>query len=232
VSASDPHLALIKAWVFSVPESRDPAVSGPDPTQRGPDPILGVWFVPVEVLDLTRRPGLYIQGSGTSAWGSRPAGDAQECAALWTHGGTGPAQVVRSVLLLAHSSRPTLGRVMARSHVQPFYHATKGSRVGTASSYSSKGYPSFMVPLGANRPESTVGEVPRRFSVVVPVSSDRGGGLAWTGVGDHGGGVNLVGGCSGRPVHGEVAGARCDTPVSPRVLLSTSSSTIISCKPN
>jgi hypothetical protein len=27
------------------------------------------------------------------------------------------------------------------------------------------------------------------------------------GVGDHGGGVNLVGGCSGRPVHGEVAGA-------------------------
>jgi hypothetical protein len=41
VSAPDPRLALIKAWVFSVPESRDPAVSGPDPTQRGPDPILG-----------------------------------------------------------------------------------------------------------------------------------------------------------------------------------------------
>jgi hypothetical protein len=36
VSASDPRLALIKAWVFFVPESRDPAVSGPDPTQRGP----------------------------------------------------------------------------------------------------------------------------------------------------------------------------------------------------
>jgi hypothetical protein len=29
------------------------------------------------------------------------------------------------------------------------------------------------------------------------------------GVGDHGGGVNLVGGCSGRPIHGEVAGALC-----------------------
>jgi hypothetical protein len=28
------------------------------------------------------------------------------------------------------------------------------------------------------------------------------------GVGDNGGWVNLVGGCSGRPVHGEVAGAR------------------------
>jgi hypothetical protein len=60
---------------------------------------------------------------------------------------------------------------------------------------------------GANRPESTTGEVPWRFSVVVPVSGGRGGGLAWTEVGDHGGGVNLVGGCSGRPVHSEVAGA-------------------------
>jgi hypothetical protein len=28
------------------------------------------------------------------------------------------------------------------------------------------------------------------------------------GVGDHGGAVNLAEGCSGRPVHGEVAGAR------------------------
>jgi hypothetical protein len=52
-------------------------MSGPDPTQRGPDPILGVRFAPVEVSDPTRRPGLYIQGSGTSAWGSGPAGDAQ-----------------------------------------------------------------------------------------------------------------------------------------------------------
>jgi hypothetical protein len=101
VSAPDPHLALIKAWIFSVPESHDPAVSGPDPTQSGPDPILGVRFAPVEVLDLTRRPGLYIQGSDTSAWGFGPAGDTPECAALWTHVGTGPAQVVRSVLLLA-----------------------------------------------------------------------------------------------------------------------------------
>jgi hypothetical protein len=31
--------------------------------------------------------------------------------------------------------------------------------------------------------------------------------LARTGVGDYGGGINLVGGCSGRLVHGEVAGA-------------------------
>jgi hypothetical protein len=36
VSAPDPRLALTKAWVFFVPESRDPAVSGSDLTQRGP----------------------------------------------------------------------------------------------------------------------------------------------------------------------------------------------------
>jgi hypothetical protein len=45
--------------------------------------------------------------------GSGPTGDAPECAALRTRGGTGPAQVVGSVLLLVQSSRPTLGRVMA-----------------------------------------------------------------------------------------------------------------------
>jgi hypothetical protein len=62
VSDPDPRLALIKVWVFFVPESWDPAVSGPDPTQRGPEPILGVRFAPVEVLDLTQRSGLYIWG--------------------------------------------------------------------------------------------------------------------------------------------------------------------------
>ena len=65
MSAPDPRLALIKAYVFSVLESWDPAVSGPDPTWRGLDPILGVRFAPMGVLDLTRKPSLYIQGSGT-----------------------------------------------------------------------------------------------------------------------------------------------------------------------
>jgi hypothetical protein len=71
VSAPDPRLALAKAWVFFVPESRDPAVSGPDPTQRDPEPILGVQFVPVEVPDLSRRSGLHIQGSDTLPWWPR-----------------------------------------------------------------------------------------------------------------------------------------------------------------
>jgi hypothetical protein len=72
VSAPDPRLALIKAWVFFVPESRDPAVSGLDPTQRGSEPVPRVRFAPVEVLDLTRRSGLYIQGSDTLPWGPDP----------------------------------------------------------------------------------------------------------------------------------------------------------------
>jgi hypothetical protein len=70
VSAPDPCLALIKAWVFFAPESRDPTVSGPNPTQRDPEPILGVRFAPMEVLDLTRRFGPHIQGSDTFPWGS------------------------------------------------------------------------------------------------------------------------------------------------------------------
>jgi hypothetical protein len=59
VSALDPRLALIKAWAFSIPESWDPAVSGPDPTWRGPDPILRVRFAPVGSWTLPRGP-IYI----------------------------------------------------------------------------------------------------------------------------------------------------------------------------
>jgi hypothetical protein len=53
-------------------------VSGPDPTQRGPEPIPGVRSAPVEVLDLTWGSGLYIQGSGTFPWGSGLAADTLE----------------------------------------------------------------------------------------------------------------------------------------------------------
>jgi hypothetical protein len=117
VSAPDPRLALIKAWVFSVPESRDPAVSGPDPTQRGPEPILGVQFVPVEVLDLTWGPGLYIQGSGTFPWGSGLTVDTLEYIIFSGHVvAPEPSMWWGRVLLLAQSSRPRLGRAMVWSH--------------------------------------------------------------------------------------------------------------------
>jgi hypothetical protein len=78
VSAPDPRLALIKVWVFFVSESRGPAVSGPNPTQRGPGPVLGVRFIPTEVLDPARRSGSYMQGSDTFPWGSRPTVDTME----------------------------------------------------------------------------------------------------------------------------------------------------------
>jgi hypothetical protein len=76
VSAPDPRLALTKVQVLFVPEPRDPIVSGPDPTQRGSGPIQGVRFVPVEIMDLTRRSDPYIQGSGSFPWGSGPIADA------------------------------------------------------------------------------------------------------------------------------------------------------------
>jgi hypothetical protein len=79
VSAPGLHLALIKAWVFFVPESRDPARSDPDPTQRGLGPVLGVRSVSAEVLDPARRSGPYMQGSGTFPLGSGPIVDTLEC---------------------------------------------------------------------------------------------------------------------------------------------------------
>jgi hypothetical protein len=78
VSAPDPRLVSIKVRVLFVLESWDPVVSGPDPTQRGPGPILGVRFVPVEVLDLTRRSDPYTQGSVPFPWGSGPTADTLE----------------------------------------------------------------------------------------------------------------------------------------------------------
>jgi hypothetical protein len=73
VSAPGLRLALIKAWIFFVLESRDPAGSDPNPTQRGPGPVPGVRSVFAEVLDPTRRSGPYIQGSDTFPWGSDPS---------------------------------------------------------------------------------------------------------------------------------------------------------------
>jgi hypothetical protein len=75
VSAPDPRLALIKAWIFFVLESRDPTESGPDPTQRGPGPVPGVRFVPAEVLDPAQRSGPYMQGPDIFPWGSKPTVD-------------------------------------------------------------------------------------------------------------------------------------------------------------
>jgi hypothetical protein len=109
----------------------------------------------VEVLDQTWRPKPYIQGSGTFPWGSGLTSDASEYVTFSGHvAAPDPPMWWGQVLLLAQSSRPRLGRVMAWSHIQLFYHATKNSRVGTVFLYSSKGYLSFRVPTVAPRPTS------------------------------------------------------------------------------
>jgi hypothetical protein len=85
VSAPDPCLALIKVWVFFVSESRDPTVSGSDPTQRGSGPVPGVRFVPAKVLDPARRSGPYMQGSNSFPWGCGPTIDTLEDIVLSGH---------------------------------------------------------------------------------------------------------------------------------------------------
>jgi hypothetical protein len=98
------------------------------------------------VMDLTRRAGLYIQGSGTFPWGSRLTVDTLEYIIFSGHVAAPEPPTWRGRLLsLAQSSRPRPGQAMVWSHAQVLYHATKDSRVGTASSYGSKGYPCFRV---------------------------------------------------------------------------------------
>jgi hypothetical protein len=79
--------------------------------------------------------------------GSELTGDTSEYVTFSGHvAAPDPPMWCGQVLLLAQSSRPRLWRVMAWSHIRLLYHATKNSRIGTASLYSSKGYPSFRVP--------------------------------------------------------------------------------------
>jgi hypothetical protein len=105
------------------------------PHTGGLDPILGVRSVHVGVLDQLGGPNCISRGPALS------------------HGGPDPPLMPWSISLSLDTWRPRshprggvrLGRVMAWSHVQLLYHATKDSRVGTASSCSNKGYPSLRV---------------------------------------------------------------------------------------
>jgi hypothetical protein len=114
---------------------------GPVHTRGGPGP--------------TWRSGPYIQGSGTLSWGSRLTVDALEYITFFGHvAALEPPTWLGRMLLLAQSSHPRLGRVTAWPHAKLLYHATKDSRMGIASSYCSKGYPSFRIPTVAPRPTS------------------------------------------------------------------------------
>jgi hypothetical protein len=143
VSAPDPRLGLkyglgIPLWAVRTPYGGGGGGSGshsrgPVRTRGGPGP--------------TWRSGPYIQGSGTLPWGSGFTIDALEYITFSGHvAAQEPPTWWGRMLLLAQSSHPRLGRVTAWPHAQFLYHATKDSHVGTASSYCSKGYPSFRVP--------------------------------------------------------------------------------------
>jgi hypothetical protein len=98
----------------------------------GSDPILEsdshsrVRLAHVEALDQLWRSGLYIQGSSTHPWGSRLTVDALEYITFSGHVvAPEPPMWWVQALSWTQSSRPRLGRVMAWSHTQRLYHATK-----------------------------------------------------------------------------------------------------------
>jgi hypothetical protein len=119
----------------------------------GPDPILGVRSIHVGVLDQTWRSGLYIQGSGSFPWWSGLTVGALEYITFSGH------VVAPDPPMVRHYCEP---RVVARgwgeSWLGPTYNTfttrLRDSRVGIASLYSSKGYPSFRVSTVAPGPTS------------------------------------------------------------------------------
>jgi hypothetical protein len=144
-----PAWVLFKARVYSVLGPWDPIVGGPDPIRRGPDPIPGVRLAHMEVLDQPWRSGLYIKGSCTLPWGSELT-----------------VEALGYITFSGHVAAPdppmwwgqALPKVVTRSWGESWLgptHSTfttrlRDSRVGTASLYSSKGYPSFRVPTPCN----------------------------------------------------------------------------------
>jgi hypothetical protein len=117
----------------------DPIWGGSGSHSRGPVHTRGG-------LGPTWRSRPYMQGSGTLSWESGLTVDALEYITFSGHVAAPELPTWwGQMLLLAQSSHPRLGRVMAWPHAKLLYHATKDSLVGTVSSYCSKGYPSFRV---------------------------------------------------------------------------------------
>jgi hypothetical protein len=97
-------------------------------TGGGLDPILGVRFAHVDVLDQANLEAWIVytgvrHGSDTLPWGSALTVDALEYITFSGHVvAPDPPMWWGQALLLAQSSRSRLGRVMAWSHIQLFYH--------------------------------------------------------------------------------------------------------------
>jgi hypothetical protein len=154
VSTLDPRLGPVQGPSMFCPKTLGPYCGWPRPHRGGPDPILGVRLAHVEVLDQLWRSELYIHGSSTLPWGFGFTVDILEYI-------TSSGQVAA----LDRPCRRCCGpRVVTRGQGESWLgptHCTftmrlRDSRVGTASLYSSKGYPSFRIPTVAPRP--TLGE--------------------------------------------------------------------------
>ena len=134
VMASDRHLALSKARLFFVPESRDPTESGLGPTPRGLGPVPGVrrhpprrsWTLPGGPVRICRGPTL-------------------------SYGGPDPPLIPWRIMSSLATWRPWS---RPRGGVGAVRHATRDSHAGTVPSYCSKGYPCFRVPTVAPGPTS------------------------------------------------------------------------------
>jgi hypothetical protein len=97
------------------------------PYRGGPDPIPGVRLAHVEVWDQPWGSRVYIWGSNALPWGSELTVDALEYATFSGHVAASDLPMWRSrALLWTQNSRLRLGRAVAWSHTQHFYHATKG----------------------------------------------------------------------------------------------------------
>jgi hypothetical protein len=96
-----------------------------------------------------------MQGFSTFPWGSGLIVDTLEYIIFSSHmAAPEPPTWWGRVLLLAQSSFPRLGRAMVWYHALHLNHATKDNRVGTVSSYGSKGYPCSRVLTVAPGPTS------------------------------------------------------------------------------
>jgi hypothetical protein len=127
--STGPRLGLVPGSSMFCPRTWGPHCgrAGPPPGGGGgTDPILGVRLAHVEVLDQPWRSGLFIKGSGALLWGSGLTVDALEYITFSRHvAAPDPPMWWIRALLWTQSSRPRLGQVVASSHTQHLYHATK-----------------------------------------------------------------------------------------------------------
>jgi hypothetical protein len=152
VSAPDPRLGPVQGLSMFCPGTLGPHCGRPGPhTEGGSDPIPGVRLAHMEVLDQPWRSGLYSRGPALSHWGPnsllRPWGISLSLDTWRLR--TCPCGGVRRCCGPRVVAQGWGESWLGPTHIT-FTTRLRDSRVGTASLYSSKGYPSFRVPTISN----------------------------------------------------------------------------------